>query len=262
MKPLPKISIIVPSYNMEKYIGETLDSVVSQKYPNLEIIVQDGGSTDGTVGIIKEFAKKHPKIINWVSKKDKGQLDTINKGFRKATGDILTYINADDVYKKNALLTVGKYFVRNSKTFWLAGKGDVIDENSKKFSTLITKYKDFLLSINHYSLLLMVNYLTQPAVFLTKEAYQKYGPFKGTKKFIMEYDLWLRIGKQEMPTIINDYLASFRLTTGNISATQFKDVLSQDFRVVRKYTNNFFILLLHRLHNWGRVLIVKFLKKP
>ena len=114
MKAFPKISIVIPSYNKVKYIQETLESVIFQKYPNLEVIIQDGGSTDGTLEIIKKYAKKYPKIISWVSIKDKGQVDAINRGLRKAKGNIVTYLNADDLYEKGALFEIAQSFLKSN----------------------------------------------------------------------------------------------------------------------------------------------------
>lgn len=256
MKNLPKISIVIPSFNKARFIRKTLDSVFSQNYPNLEVIIQDGGSTDGTLDIIKRYAKKH-SAIKWETGKDKGQLDAINKGLKKATGEVVTYINADDVYKKGALLTVGKYFSKNSDTLWLAGRGGVINESGREVSDLVTNYKNFLLSINHYPLLLMVNYLMQPSVFLARRAYEKYGPFMGSKVGVMEYELWLKLGRVEMPAVLNNYLSSFRLAGGTISSTEFKKTLLLDEKIAEKYTENPLILLMHRLHNLGRVATIK-----
>ncbi len=257
MKSLPKISIVIPSYNKVKYIRETLDSIVSQNYPKLEVIIQDGGSTDGTVDIIKEFAKRYPKEISWVSKKDKGQVDAINEGLKRTGGDIVTYINADDVYEGGALLAVGEYIRKNPNTLWLAGKGKVINTEGKEISKWVTCYKNFLLTANRYSLLLIVNYLMQPSVFVSRSAYEKYGPFSGIGRVVMEYDLWLKLGKTEMPKILSDRLSSFRLTAGGVSTTQYKSVLKRDLEIVRKYTANQILLLLHRFHNLGRVLMVR-----
>src|SRR3990170_8361781 len=123
MKIFPKISIVIPSLNKVSFIKETLESIVTQNYPNLEVIIQDGGSTDGTLEIIKKYAKKYPDKINWESIKDKGQTDAINRGFKKASGRVLSYINADDLYENGALNKVGEYFSKNPKTLWLAGRG-------------------------------------------------------------------------------------------------------------------------------------------
>lgn len=257
MKPFPKISIVIPSYNKAKYIRRTLSSIFSQNYPNFEVIIQDGGSTDGTTEIIREFAKKYPRNIKWVSKKDKGQVDAINKGLKKAGGDIVTYINADDVYEGETLLTVGEYIRKNPNTLWLAGKGKAINTEGKEISKWVTCYKNFLLTANHYSLLLIVNYLMQPSVFVSRSAYEKYGPFSGFGGVVMEYDLWLKLGKIEMPKILSDRLSGFRLTVGSVSTTQYKSVLKRDLEIVRKYTANQILLLLHRFHNLGRVLTVR-----
>ena len=260
MKALPKISIVIPSYNKVEYIQETLESIVSQKYPNLEVIIQDGSSTDGTLEIIKKYAKKYPEIFSWVSRKDKGQVDSINKGLMKAKGDIVTYINADDIYENGALFVVGVYYRENPGILWLAGKGDMINGKGKRIFSLVTKYKNLLLRSNWYLLLLVVNYLNQPAVFLSKNAYKKYGPFSGTKDYVMEYDLWLKLGKIQMPSVLKDHLASFRLTVNSISSTEFKILLSRDFKVVRRYTKNSLILFLHNFHNFGRTVMIHIIK--
>lgn len=250
---LPRISIIIPSYNKAEYFEETLISIISQKYPNLEIIIQDGGSTDGTLEIIKKYAKKYPRIIKWESKKDKGQIDAINKGLNKASGNILAYINADDIYSKDSLETVGKYFKKYPQTLWLAGKGININDRGKEISRLVTSYKNFLLIINHYSLLIMVNYLIQPSVFLSKYAYEKFGPFTGTRTSVMEYELWLKLGKIAMPAILDRYSSSFRLVKGTLSMGSFKKILEEDHKIVEKFTDNPLILGLHSIHNLGRV---------
>ena len=258
MKNLPKISIVIPSFNKAKFIGKTLQSIFEQEYPNLEVIIEDGGSTDRTLNIINKFASKYP-AIKWESKKDKGQFDAINKGLKKATGKVFTYINADDVYKKGALKKVGEYFRNTPKTLWLAGKGETIDEKGKRIAKGIDDYKNYLLKLNNYSLLLIVNYFMQPSVFLSKRAFKKYGPFTGTKNSVMEYDLWLKLGKVEMPKVVGKYLSSFRLIGGTISTREFRKTLIEDEKIAEKYTDNPIILMLHYLHNLGRVLTLKYL---
>jgi glycosyltransferase involved in cell wall biosynthesis len=253
----PKISVVIPSFNAKKYIRYTLDSILNQKYPNLEIIIQDGASTDGTVEIIKSYAKKYPGIISWESKKDKGQVDAINKGLEKAVGEILAFINADDVYNKNTFKIVAKKYSQNPNALWFAGKGKIIDKDGNEKSRLVTMYKNCLLKLNKYNFLLTVNYLMQPSIFLNRKEYIKKGPFWGPKNFVMEYDLWLKIGKDKMPIIIDKYLSSFRLTKENKSSSYFKTLLPLDFQIVKKHTNNHLILGLHQLNNFGRKLFTK-----
>lgn len=253
MSGLPKISLVIPSYNKASFIKETLESIVTQNYPDFEIIIQDGGSTDGTLDVIKKYARKYPKIVNWESSKDKGQVYAINKGLKKAKGQILTYINADDIYEEGALTTVGKYFANNPDTFWLAGKGRVINSEGRQITGWVTTYKNFLLNLNSYILLLIVNYLVQPAVFISRDAYLRYGPFTGNKA-VMEYDLWLKLGKIQMPKVLKETFASFRLTKGNLSTVNFENILSGDYKIANKYTKDPIILFFHWLHNLGRVI--------
>lgn len=256
MKKNPNISIVIPSYNKEKYIKKTLDSIVSQSYKNYEVIIQDGGSTDGSVKIIKQYAKKNKKI-KWESRKDKGQLDAINKGLRKATGDILTFINADDVYKKNAFQQVADCYKNNPNTIWFAGRGDIINKNGKQIQKAVTIYKNILQKINYYPLLLTVNYLTQPSVFISRKAYKKYGPFTGTKNYVMEYEMWLKLGKVQMPTLIDQTISSFRLFIGNKSTIYFDELLRLDYKIASKFTNSKVLMFLHKLNNMARVKMAK-----
>lgn len=256
---LPRISIVIPSYNKAAFIETTLQSIVNQKYPNLEVIIQDGGSRDGSVKIIKSFAKEYPKLFKWVSKKDKGQVDAINRGLKKSTGQILTYINADDVYKESTLLKVGQAFMNNPSISWLTGYGDIIDKDGKIISRFITNYKNLLLNINKYSLLLVVNYITQPSTFLNRKIYKQYGPFTGTKNYVMEYGLWLKLGRIQMPLIIKKTLSSFRLTNDNISSIAASELLKIDYQISKQYSNNFLLLALHKIHNLGRIFLLNFL---
>lgn len=257
-RTLPKISIVIPSYNKVSYIEATLCSIVEQRYPNLEVIVQDGKSTDGTVEVIKRFARKYPRLFKWESKKDGGQVDAINKGLEKASGDLLAFINADDVYKKEALLEIGKEFQQHTEALWLAGYGDIINSKGMVISPAVTNYKNLLIRINKFPLLLIVNYLTQPSTFISREAYRKLGPFSGTKNYVMEYDLWLKLGKTCMPFVIKKTLSSFRLTDDNISSTAAKQLLKIDNSLAEKYTNNSLFLVLHKLHNLGRIFLLNF----
>jgi GT2 family glycosyltransferase len=255
----PLVSVVIPCFNSEKYIAQTIESVIAQNYSPIEVIIQDGGSKDGTVDIIKDYACKH-SFIKWESQKDKGQCDAINKGMEMANGDILTYINSDDLYENEAFEKVVRVYSQKPDLLWVAGQGRVIDEKQKEIVGLVTRLKNILLKINKYELLLVVNYLMQPAVFLTKEAYRKYGPFDGDS-FVMEYDLWLRLGKVRMPHVLSAKLASFRLSAGNITSTRTAKLLKFDFEIVRKHTKNNLLLFFHYLGNMGRLVVLKFVNR-
>lgn len=255
----PKISVIIPSFNKAKYIRKTLDSIFTQTYSNIEVIIQDGGSTDGTLKIIEAYHRKFPRLIKWRSGKDDGQLDAVNRGLKKATGDILTFINADDLYTKNAFQEVSKAHDKHPDKFWFCGRGVVIDRNGYEIAKTFTLYKDFLFRVNRAEFLLITNYLIQPSVFFTRQAYKKYGPFTGTNEFIMEYGLWLKLASHAMPVKIDKVLSKFRIDSGTKTKRLFTKILKEDEKIVSRYTANFVILLLHKLNNLGRIIVVRFI---
>ncbi|MDH5716426.1 MAG: glycosyltransferase [Spirochaetia bacterium] len=131
---LPKITVVTPSFNQGDFLRETIESVLNQNYPNLEYFIIDGGSTDNSVEIIKQY---EDKIDWWVSEKDKGQSDAIRKGFERATGQLLAWLNSDDVYFPNALIKIGEAYMKNSNAAIFAGGlavGEIKDGPIKKCS--------------------------------------------------------------------------------------------------------------------------------
>lgn len=254
----PLISVVIASYNKVKYVENTLKSIVSQSYTNYEVIIQDGGSNDGTVEIIKKYAKKYPQYVSFVSKKDGGQLDAINTGLKKAKGDIVTFINADDVYTPGALESVVAHYLENPDALWFAGKCKIVNHKDQEIAKFWTICKNTLLRLNSYFLLLLTsNYMSQPSIFLTKKAYKKYGPFVGNKKFVYEYDTWLTLGKVAMPVVINKYLSKFRISEDNISSVVYNDLFDMDIKVVKKHSKNKIFIIVHMLNNYLRVIIRK-----
>lgn len=253
---LPAISIIIPSFNKGKFIEDTLTSIVDQKYPGLEVIVQDGGSTDETLQILQKFSKKY-EYIKYYSKKDKGQTDALNQGFAKASGEILTYINADDLYVKGAFFKVGNFFSKNPESNWVAGLGKVVNSEGKEVAKLVTFYKTLLQLLRWRPLLLCVNYLYQPSVFFRKSFVKQRMPFTGIGKIVLEYEMWLKMAEKRMHGNINTTLSLFRLTGDSFSSNNFADILEWEYKIVKKHTNNFVVLFIHRLNNLGRILLVK-----
>lgn len=259
-REFPKISIVIPSFNCVDYIERAIRSVVEQGYPLTELFIKDGGSQDGTVEIVKHYAKKYPKIINWISQKDRGQTDAINYGMKRVSGDILTYLNADDVYKLDALNLVGTYFKNHPKAMWVYGKGDIIDGDDKVIRRWVTSYKNFWLHYYSYTTLLVLNYISQMTCFWRKEAAEKVGEFDVTQNYVMDYDYWLRLGSHFKAGVISEYLASFRIIPTTKSSTGFIQQFEDEYNVAKKYTKNGLILSLHHLHNYLIVSIYSFLR--
>lgn len=234
--------------NSVDYIERSIRSVIEQDYEELELFIKDAGSSDGTLEIIRHYAKKYPSFIRWISEKDKGQAEAINIGMKKVSGDILTHLNADDVYKEGALRKVSEYFMKNPDVMWAYGKADIIDANDKEIRKWITLYKNFWLKNYSYNTLLVLNYISQMACFWRKEAAQGTGEFDINQHFVIDYDYWLRLGKKYKAGVINAYLSSFRITYSNKSSLGFITQFRDEFNVAKRFTNNNLILFLHLLH--------------
>jgi len=247
MRQPPRISIITPSYNQAEFIERTIESVLSQGYPDLDYIVVDGGSTDGTVEILKRYEGR----LRWLSEKDKGQSDAINKGIRMAIGDIIAYLNSDDVYEPGALKKVADYFTAHPGVMWATGKCRIIDVNDREMRGAITGYKNFFLARYSYNILLVTNFISQPATFIRAELFDRYGLFDIDHHRVMDYDFWLRVGRENAPGFIDDYLAGFRVYLQSKTSSSFKDTFVQELEVCRKYSHSRLMTGLHYLNYAG-----------
>jgi glycosyltransferase involved in cell wall biosynthesis len=209
--------------------------VLNQDYKDVEYIIMDGGSTDGTVEILKKYSDR----ITWTSEKDKGQSDAINKGLKMATGDIVAYLNSDDTYEPGAFQKVANFFKENPDRFWAYGKCKIIDRNDLEIRKPITFYKNLLLKKYSYSKLLSENFISQPATFWKREIHAQEGFFDESEHFCMDYEFWLRIGKNSPAGVIHEYLANFRYyadsKSGSVNKKQFQDEL----RLAKKYGEQF-----------------------
>lgn len=244
MEKLPKISIITPSYNQAGYIEETISSVLDQDYPNLEYIVVDGGSSDGTLEILRKYEDR----LTWISKPDEGQANAINKGLRMASGEVLAFLNSDDLYLPGTLLSVGDYFNRHPDAAWLSGQCRNMDEHGQEIRQLIRAYKNFWLHLASYQALLILNYIAQPATFWRKNALMHNGLLDETLHYTLDYDLWLRLGQSHRLHVLRKDLAAFRLHGASKSGTTAHKQFEEELEVARRYgsplTNR-----LHRMHN-------------
>lgn len=180
----PRISIVTPSYNQGQFIEETIRSVLLQGYPNLEYVILDGGSTDDSVDVIKKY---EPWLAYWTSEQDRGQSHAINKGLEKATGEILAYINSDDVYLEDAFAGVANTMnpVRSQLLF-----GDLGLIQGMDWASLNILRKT---GIGRKEILFGGTPLPQPSSFWTKTLWERVGAFDENLHFAMDYDLMLRM---------------------------------------------------------------------
>lgn len=237
-----KFSIITPSYNQAEFLEQTIKSVVSQKV-DLEYFIQDGGSTDGSVDIIKKYANKY-SFITWQSKKDKGQTDALNQCLSKCTGDIIGYINSDDYYLLDALKNVEKYFINHPEKLWLVGDCRVSDP---KFSWTFSLKHLWPIELSP-SYLQVFNTINQPSVFLKKDLVAKVGEFDEKLNYAFDYDYWLRCQKMSgTPGRLHTPLSVFRIQPNSKGNTGYQKQFAEDYKVIKKFTNNPVTLVLHQL---------------
>lgn len=247
MGQYPKISIITPSYNQSHFIERTIQSVLGQGYPDLEYIIVDGGSTDGTIDILRKYEGR----LTWVSEKDKGQADAINKGIARSTGDIIAYLNSDDIYEPGTLGRVAEHFSTHPGTMWLTGQCHIIDEQDREIRYPITAYKNFLLRHFRYSLLLVTNPVSQPATFWKRAVVKEFGHFDENEHLVMDYDYWLRIGKKYPLAVLHGYLAGFRVYAASKTSSSFLTTFKREMDLARRYSDSRLLNGLHRLSYYG-----------
>lgn len=242
----PRISIITPSLNQGEFIEETILSVLSQEYPCLEYLVMDGGSSDNTIRVLEKYSNK----IKWVSETDNGQTNAINKGLQLTDGSIVGYLNADDLLLPGSLWKVAGVFTQHPDVMWTIGKCRIIDGKNNEIRKPITRYKNFLLKLGGFPLLVMTNYISQPSTFWRRDVLDAVGFLDESLHFVMDYDYWLRLYFRYPPVFIPDYLASFKIhPASKTTSTGHRNVyIEEEKRVIRRYTGSRWLLLLHDLH--------------
>jgi glycosyltransferase involved in cell wall biosynthesis len=250
-KQPPKISIITPSYNQGDFIGQTIESVLAQDYPNLEYWVMDGGSTDNTLEILKSYGKK----INWVSEPDKGQTDALNKGLARVSGDILAYINSDDVYMPGTFQKVAQLFEQHPEALWLTGEYTVVDENNQPREGFITIYKSIqrwlMMSAPFLQPIIMGinNPIIQPSTFWRRDLQDKIGLFSVDRRYTMDYEYWLKALKLGPALIVQDVFSAFRVHSQSKGGSAFHKQMNEQLETAKRQGVSPILLALQWLHN-------------
>jgi len=225
----PKISVVTPSYNQGEFLERTILSVLNQSYPNLEYIIIDGSSTDASVEIIKKYEKD---ITYWVTEKDAGQTDAINKGWRMATGEIVAYLNSDDTYAPGAMRKVALYLKQHPQIDAVYGTCNLIDEND----SIINVWEPT--EFNLKSLVRCgISTIPQQTVFFRSHILKDIGFLDASLRHVMDYEYWIRIGQkfriQRTPYI----LASFRIHNQSKTSLETSTQWQESCRIRAKYSD-------------------------
>jgi glycosyltransferase involved in cell wall biosynthesis len=204
----PRISVVTPSFNQARYLEQTLRSVLEQGYPNLEYIVIDGASTDGSRAILERYS---PRLAYCRSESDQGQSDAIAKGFRRATGEILCWLNSDDLLLPEALHRVGRYFERHSEAESVSGGAFVIDAAGLPSRTVYGSYTLGVSSTFDRFRFFGQEGVFQQATFWRRTAYEAVGGIDPKFQFAMDLDLFTRLAERRRFGCLPRMLACFRL---------------------------------------------------
>ncbi len=219
----PKISIVTPNFNGGVYLEQTIQSVLSQKYPNLEYIIIDGGSSDNSISIIKKYESQ---LAYWVSEPDKGLYNAIQKGFDQSTGEIMAWINSDDLYHPKAFFTVAEIFGKFNEVNWLQGIPSVFDEMGRTVDVSGVKRWS---KLNYY--LGNFEWIQQESVFWRRSLWKKAGStIDAEMKYAGDLELWLRFFRYEKLYVTRALLGGFRQRSQGQLSMDFLDQYRKEAR--------------------------------
>jgi glycosyltransferase involved in cell wall biosynthesis len=239
----PRISIVTPSLNQAAFLPRTLESVLGQQGDfDLEYRVQDGGSTDGSIELLRRYEGRLVAVVE----KDAGQSDAINRGLRACTGDIIGWVNSDDLLYPGALARVAAAFAATPDAAWLHGGCEIIDEHDRPIRRWVTAYKDFRCRRYSRRALLVENFVSQMTVFWRRSALERVGLLDTSLRYSFDYEYWLRLSELGDPLYVPERLAAFRWYTSSKSGANFERQFAEDLEAFRRHAPAGALLHLHK----------------
>jgi glycosyltransferase involved in cell wall biosynthesis len=233
----PLVSILTPSYNQGRFLEQTIQSVLAQDYANLEYLIVDGGSTDGSVEIVRRYA---PRLSWWVSEPDQGQTDALNKGFAHASGEIFAWLNSDDTYLPGAISAAVSCLQAHPEAALVYADANLVDEEGRimgRFPSRQTNLNMLLRGSVH---------IPQQTAFFRANAWKQVAPLDPTFHFAMDYDLWVRLAKMAPLVHTPGLWANFRLHGAGKSIAMDDRCYPEMIRVYQRERGNRISLLSFR----------------
>lgn len=224
MEQHPLVSIVTPSFNMAPFLEQAIQSVLTQDYPNIEYLVMDGGSTDGTLEILRQYEGR----LYWESQPDRGQSDAINRGFLRSRGSIFAFLCADDAYLPGAIRTAVGYLSANRDYAGVYGEGYLIDEQGAILCPYPTREFD-------PERLKSECIICQPTAFLRRAVFADVGMLDPDLHYALDVDLWIRIAKRHRLLHVDDYLAVSRMHRGGRTLGQRRMVFRKHMEVLLRH---------------------------
>lgn len=240
----PSISLVTPSLNQAPFLERTIASVLSQEGDfDLDYVVLDGGSTDGSA----EILRRHAGRLRYRIEPDTGQPNAINEGLRKATGDVVGWINSDDLLYPGALARVAQAFTDHPDRVWVHGRCEIVDEHDRPIRRWLSAYKDFRCRRYSRRSLLVENYVSQMTVFWRRAAIGRIGYLDESMRYSFDYEYWLRLAALGNPLYLEGPpLAAFRWYAASKSGSSFERQFQEDEEAFRRHAPPGALLRAHK----------------
>ena len=220
----PRVSVVTPSLNMARFLGETVESVLGQDYPHLDYLVMDGGSTDGTVELLASYGDR----LRFVSEPDEGQAHAVNRGFRATDGDVFAFLNADDTYRRGAVSRAVQGFLDHPGASVVYGDGMHVDEDGHEIGPYPTLDFD-------PAILARRCFICQPAAFMARSAVERVGLLDASLRVALDYDLWIRLAKLHRFARVEGVLATSRMHARNKTLAERRVLYREGVELLKRH---------------------------
>ena len=229
-----RITVVTPSLNQVAFVERAVQSVLSQEGDfGLEYLVYDAGSTDGTLEVLRRYARDGR--LRLVVEPDRGQADAVNKGLRAAGGDVVGFLNSDDLLYPGALARVAEAFRREPGAPWVHGKCEIVDEQDRPIRRWVTAYKDRRCRRYSRRALLVENFISQMTVFWRRSVHERVGYLDASMRYSFDYEFWLRLAELADPLYLPERQAAFRWYPTSKSGSSFTRQFQEDLAAFRRH---------------------------